>query len=170
MLYSQYLPRIITIVFFVLLFSCGTDKDNVLGLAENELAYILANGTSRTYSASCTLTNENDEYKLTFRASEASDGIIITLKNVKPFESTNYTFFKDVSIIINDKTDGELYVYVTTGCKDIQGAFEILNWDKKNKTITGKFSGPICTRGIFAHIPSTHIDEAAFYKIKYNER
>ena len=156
-------------MFLCCLFACGSEKHNELGLNENELAYFLANGTSNTYSVKSSLTKEGDSYKLSIVAIHGSEGIILTISNVQPNTPKEYFFFKDVSVIVNDKSGETLNVYVSSACKENKGVFEIVDWDEDNKTISGRFNGAICTRGIFAHLPGTNIDDAAFFKIKYSE-
>ena len=141
-----------------------------MGLNENELAYFLANGTSNTYTTKTSLTKNGDMYKLGIQATHGSEGMIITVSNVEIYKPKKYAFFKDVSIVVNDKDGEALNVYVSSACKENKGVFEIVDWNERDKTISGRFNGPICTRSIFAHLPSTHIDDAAFFKIKYSER
>ena len=174
MLFNPYLYRgIFKCLILSLILStsaCTSDANNPLGLSNNQIAYFLDQGTERTYECTATLIQNNEDYTFKIKGSEKSDGIIITIKNVKPYQPNKYAFYKDVSIILNDKSDDELMVYVSTGCKMNQGIFEIVEWNKDASTITGIFNGPVCTRGIFAHLPGAVIKEGAFYKMKYNER
>ena len=170
MSYNRFLLKVVFFVFVSILISCGTEKHNDMGLNENELAYFLANGTSNTFSAKSSLSKDGDRYKLGIQASHGSEGIIITVSNVEINKSKEYFFFKDVSVIVNDKEGESLNVYVSSGCNENKGVFEIVNWNENDKTISGKFHGPICSRGIFAHLPGTNIDDAAFFKIKYSEQ
>lgn len=170
MYHNRFLHNFFIGVFLCCLLACGSEKYNDLGLNENEVAYFLANGTSNTFTAKSSLTKEGDSYKLSILAIHGSEGAIITVSNVEPNTAKEYFFIKDVSLIVNDKSGESLIVYVSSGCKENNGVFEIVDWNEKDKTISGKFSGPICTRGIFAHLPGTHIDDAAFFKIKYSER
>ncbi len=150
--------------------SCSVEKYNDMGLNENELAYFLANGTSNTYTTKTSLSKDGEEDKLSILAIHGSEGIIITVSNVEKGKPKVYTFFKDVSVIVNDKSDESLNVYVSSACKQSEGVLEILDWNENDKTISGKFNGPVCTRGIFAHLPGTNIDDAAFFKLKYSEQ
>jgi len=150
------------------LLSCGSDKSNPLGLAKNHIYYQLKTGSERDYSVNCSLESTGDSHKLSIKGSQNSDGLIVTIKNIKSLIPQILRFNREVNIIVNEKVNEELNIYVSSGCKDNSGTFEIVEWDKSNKTITGSFSGPVCTRGIFAHLPSTEIKEGAFYKLKYN--
>ena len=170
MYYSRFLPKLILFVFAYCTLTCATEKYNDMGLDENQLAYFLANGTSNTYTAKTSLSKDGDAFKLGIQASHGSEGVIITVSNVELNKAKEYFFFKDVSIVVNDKDGESLNVYVSSACKENKGVFEIVDWNERDKTITGKFSGPICTRGIFAHLPGTNIDEASFFKIKYSEQ
>ncbi len=148
--------------------SCNADEDNPLGLANNHIFYHLATGSERDYTVNCSLEKKGDQHKLIIKGSSNSDGLIITIKDIKKMRPQILRFDRDVSIIVNEKVDKELNIYVSSGCKENPGTFEIVDWDESNKTITGSFSGPICTRGVFAHLPSTEIKEGSFYKLKYN--
>lgn len=167
---NRFLHNCILAILLFGLVACGSEQYNDLGLNDNEVAYFLANGTSNTYPAKSSLTKEGNSYKLSIVAIHGSEGIILNISNVAAYKPGEYLFFKDVSIIVNDKSEGNLKVYVSSGCKENKGVFEIVDWNESDKTISGKFSGPICTRGVFAHLPGTNIDEAAFFKIKYSER
>jgi len=92
----------------------------------------------------------------------------MTIKNIKSKSKQTLRFNNEVNVIVNEKVDKELNIYVSSGCKENLGQLEIVDWDINNKTISGLFSGPVCTRGIFAHLPSTEIKEGAFYKLKYH--
>lgn len=170
MFHNRYLHNLFLGLLICCLLSCGSEKHNDLGLNENELAYFLANGTSNTYTVKSSLTKEGDSYKLSIVAIEGSEGIILTISNVAPNTPKEYFFFKDVSVIVNDKLEEALTVYVSSACKENKGVFEIVDWNENDKTLSGRFKGPICTRGIFAHLPGTNIDDAAFFKIKYSEQ
>ncbi len=167
---NRFLHKLLLYIFCVFLFSCGSENHNDLGLNENEIAYFLANSASYTYGTKSSLTKEGDSYKLSILGIQGSEGIIITVSNVKAYTTGQYLFYKDVSVIVNDKSEENLIVYVSSACKQNQGVFEIVDWNKEDKTISGRLSGPICTRGIFGHLPGTYIDEAAFFKIKYSEQ
>jgi len=163
---------LLSILFFCCIgfsISCASESSNPFGLKENKISYTLSRGTERTYTSNASLIEDNGKYTLKIKGAIKSDGIIITIKNVEPFKPKKYIFYKDVSIILNDKTGDELMIYVSTGCKENKGIFEIVEWNKNTSTISGVFSGPVCTRGIFAHLPSTVIEEGSFYKIKYND-
>ncbi len=157
-------------MFIGLFFSCGSEDHNDLGLGENEIAYYLDNGTTRTFSSQCVMSKEGEMYKLSIKAAQNSEGVIITIKNVVPYVAKQYPFRNDVSIVLNEKIDKDLNIYVSSACKENKGVFEIVDWNKKEQTLSGKFSGPLCTRGIFAHLPGASIDEAGFYKLKYSEQ
>ena len=166
--FNLSLPNLILSLALLLLFSCGSERHNPLGLANQEISYVLLSGSERLYKASCTLTQEKKNYKLSIKGTEKSEGIIFTVKNIKALKPQVLRFNREVSVIVNEKPDKDLNIYVSSGCKENSGTLEIVDWDKRNKTITGTFAGPICTRGIFAHLPSTEIKEGAFYKVKYN--
>ena len=162
-------PFLLSIVWlFCLIFSCGPDKNNPFGLAQNHIYYQLKTGGERDYKVNCSLEKISNTYKLSLKGSNNSDGIIITIKNIKSMTPQVLYFNKEVSLIVNEKINNELNIYVSSACKNNPGAFEIVNWDIDNNTITGFFSGAVCTRGVFAHLPSTEIQEGAFYKLKYN--
>ncbi len=165
---NQFLLKLFLFTILWSSLSCASDKDNPLGLESNRLAYTLANGTERMYKGLCTLSQEGDKYKLSIKGAEKSDGIIFTVQRIKPFQTSTYSFSRDVNVVLNDKTGKELNIYVSSACKESDGILEIVHWNKKEQTITGHFKGPLCTRGIFAHLPGTEIKEGAFYNLKYN--
>ncbi len=168
MQYSPYLRNAFFSFCFLAIFSCGSDKNSPFGLQENEITYFLGTGAERLYPASCTLEKQGKRYKLSLKGSDESDGLIMTIKNIKSLGKQTLRFNKEVNVIVNEKEEKGLNIYVSSGCKENQGQLEIVDWDTNNNTITGLFSGPVCTRGIFAHLPSTEIKEGAFYKLKYN--
>ncbi len=165
-----YLLKFLVIGFFATLMSCASSADpNHLGLAEGEFAYYLSNNENLKRPGACSLVRDKETFKLNFRATDKPEGMIITVSNVEPYALKKYSFNNDVSIIMNSLLDGELVVFVSSGCEYNKGTLEIVNWDKEAKTITGRFNGPLCTRGIFAHLPGVEIKDAGFYKIKYSE-
>lgn len=165
---SQCLYSLCILHMICLLTSCSADKHNPLGLSANEISYFLDSGTERVYPATCSLTEEKGRFKLTIKGALKSDGIIMTCKNIKSLSPQTLRFNREVSVIVNEKKEEDLNIYVSSGCKENHGTLEIVDWNENDKTITGIFSGPICTRGIFAHLPGTEINEGAFYKLKYN--
>jgi len=157
--------------YFLVLFcfsSCSSENSNPFGLADNHIYYHLKKDSERDYAAYVTLKKAADKYQLSIKGASDSDGIIITIKDIESLAPQTFHFNEQVSVIVNEKVDKELNIYVSSGCKNNPGTLEIVNWDESNKTITGSFTGPVCTRGIFAYLPSTEINEGSFYKLKYN--
>lgn len=155
-------------MLFFFFSSCREDKQNPFGLENNHITYSLASGSERVYDASCTLKPLDKGYQLSIQGSEGSDGLIATIKNIKTLSPQVLKFGKNVNVIVNEKLGKDLNIYVTSGCKENLGSFEIVEWDKSNRTISGFFAGTVCTHGIFAHLPSTKINDGAFYKLKYH--
>ena len=168
--YNLSLSKLLIWLCCLFLTACSSDINNPFGLDKNQIFYVLDTGSERNYKVNATLSELDGRYKLSIKGSNNSDGLIITIKGIRNKAAQLLDFNKEVNVIVNEKIDKELNIYVSSGCKDNPGTFEIVNWDKDNKTITGTFSGPVCTRGIFSHLPNTEIREGAFYKLKYYDK
>lgn len=122
---------------------------------------------SKKVQASIVFEKGNKKMYMSAALDSASEGVLLQLDSDKEDLVGKYPLSDNASVMLNEKKEGNLAVFVSKACKLNKGFIEITEFDDKSRTISGRFQAEVCAQGKFILHGNTSLQEGVFKKVKY---
>ena len=164
-----FLSKLFFLVLLFLFFSCESDSSAELQISSNQLAWKQNESTyfSNKVQASIVFENGNKKLYLSAALESNSEGVLVQLNTNNEDLIGRYPLADNASVMLNDKREGNLAVFLSKGCKPNKGFIEITDFDEKASTISGRFEAEVCAQGKFILHGNSTVHDGIFKDVKF---